>query len=59
MHHLKFKFTGFFNVFTQYALILRRSVFKKNIDDVITRKQITAWNFIWYILLKYLPIFIN
>jgi hypothetical protein len=21
--------------------------FKKNIDDVITRKQMTAWNFIW------------
>jgi hypothetical protein len=28
MHHLKFKFTGFLKVFTQYALILRRSVFK-------------------------------
>jgi hypothetical protein len=26
MHHLKFKFTGSFKVFTQYALILRRSV---------------------------------
>jgi hypothetical protein len=26
MHHLKFKFTGFFKVCTQYALILRRSV---------------------------------
>jgi hypothetical protein len=26
MHHLKFKFTGLFKVFTQYALILRRSV---------------------------------
>jgi hypothetical protein len=27
MHHLKFKFTGFLKVFTQYALILRRSVY--------------------------------
>jgi hypothetical protein len=26
MHHLKFKFTGILKVFTQYALILRRSV---------------------------------
>jgi hypothetical protein len=22
--------------------------FKKSIDDVITRKQLTAWNFLWY-----------
>jgi hypothetical protein len=26
MHHLKFKFIGILKVFTQYALILRRSV---------------------------------
>jgi hypothetical protein len=23
--------------------------FKKTIDDVITRKQMTAWNFLWYL----------
>jgi hypothetical protein len=36
MHHLKFKFTGFLKVFTQYALILRRSVFVllKFISDI-------------------------
>jgi hypothetical protein len=36
MHYLKFQFTGFFKVFTQYALILRRSVFVllKFISDI-------------------------
>jgi hypothetical protein len=23
-------------------------LFKKTIDDIITRKQMTAWHFVWY-----------
>jgi hypothetical protein len=39
MHHLKFKFRGILKVFTQYALILRRSV---KIDMVQRQLKLTV-----------------